>query len=120
MASGSYHAVSDSCGLDGNLTITVDPADEYIVYVSGLAAIEGHDEDHGPLKMIINEQDYSAIAEKTVLASNLIPWGYPYTAYNYQGFGELNTCDGTYIMTFTIGIDQGTWGFMILYSQRIN
>ncbi len=110
MASGSYHAVSDGWGLDGNVTITVDPENEYIVYVSGLAAIEGLNEDKGPLKMIINELDYSVDAEKTVLASDVAPWGLPYTGYNYQGFGELNTCDGTYKMTFTIGVDQGSWG----------
>lgn len=110
MVTGSYHAVSEGWGLDGNVTITVDPDNEYIVYVSGLAAIEGLNEDQGPLKMIINDKDFSVIAEKTVLASDVAPWGLPYTGYNYQGFGELNTCDGTYKMTFTIGVDQGSWG----------
>jgi len=110
IVSGSYHAVSEGWGLDGNVTITVDPENEYIVYVAGLAAIEGLNEDQGPLKMIINELDFSVIAEKTVLASDVAPWGLPYTGYNYQGFGELNTCDGTYTMTFTIGVDQGSWG----------
>jgi hypothetical protein len=110
MVTGSYHAVSEGWGLDGNVTITVDPDNEYIVYVSGLAAIEGLNEDQGPLKMIINDLDFSVIAEKTVLASDVAPWGLPYTGYNYQGFGELNTCDGTYNMTFTIGVDQGSWG----------
>jgi len=108
--SGSFHAVSDSWGLDGNVTITVDPNDEYIVYVSGLAAIEGLVEDQGPLKMIINELDFSVTAEKTVLASDVIPWDLPYTNYFYEGFGKLNTCDGSYEMTFTIGVDQGTFG----------
>lgn len=110
MVTGSYHAVSEGWGLDGNVTITVDPNNEYIVYVSGLAAIEGLNEDQGPLKMIINDKDFSVIAEKTVLASDVAPWGLPYTGYNYQGFGELNTCNGTYTMTYTIGVDQGSWG----------
>lgn len=110
MVTGSYRAVSGGWGLDGNVTITVDPNDEFIVYVSGLAAVEGLNEDQGPLKMKINPLDFSVIAEKTVLASDVAPWGLPYTNYFYQGFGKLNTCNGAYNMTFTIGIDQGSWG----------
>lgn len=110
MVTGSYHAVSDGWGLDGDVTITVDPVNEFIIYVTGLAAVEGLNEDKGPLKMIVNELDFSVIAEKSVLASDVVPWGLTYTNYYYQGFGVLNTCDGTYNMTFTIGIDQGSWG----------
>ncbi len=109
MVTGSYHAVSDDWGLDGNVTITVDPTDEYVVYVSGLAAVEGLDET-GPLKMIINSKDYSVNAVKSVLAPDVAPWDLPYTGYYYEGFGTLNSCDGTFTMTYTIGIDQGSWG----------
>ncbi|SHE70932.1 hypothetical protein SAMN05444274_102166 [Mariniphaga anaerophila] len=109
IATGSFHAVSEGWGLDGNVTITSDPENEFILYVSGLAAIEGLNET-GSLKMVVNEDNFSIIAEKSVLAPDVAPWGLPYTGYNYQGFGELNTCDGTYTMTFTIGIDQGSWG----------
>lgn len=110
MVIGSYHAVSDDWGLDGNVTITVDPDDEYIVYVTGLASVEGLVEDKGPLKMVINPLDFSVKAAKTVLASDIKPWGLPYTGYYYEGAGTLNTCNGTYTMNFTIGVDQGNWG----------
>lgn len=110
IVTGSYRAVSDSWGLDGNVTITVDPDNEYIVYVSGLAAVEDLNEDQGPLKMVVNELDFSVTAERTVLASNVAEWGLPYTGYAFEGFGTLNTCDGTYNMTFTITVDQGSFG----------
>lgn len=109
MVTGSYHAVSTDWGFDGDVTITVDPDDEYIVYVAGLASGEDLDEI-GPLKMIVNSKDYSVEAVKSVLAADVAAWGLPYTNFYYEGFGELNTCDGTYTMTFKLGIDQGSWG----------
>lgn len=110
LVTGSYHAVSDDWGLDGDVTITVDPEDDFKLYVTGLAAIEGLNEDQGPLVMEVNPLNFEVTALKSVLASDVAPWGLPYTGYFYEGFGVLNTCDGTYTMTFTIGVDQGTWG----------
>ncbi len=109
---GSYRAVSppSDWNASGSVTITADENDPYIVYVAGLAAMEGLVEDQGPLKMIINPVDFSVTAEETVLASDVAPWDLPYTGYKYEGTGRLNTCNGTYTMVFTIGIDQGSWG----------
>lgn len=104
--SGSYHAVSASWASEGDVTITVDPEDPYIVYVAGLETIEGLNEDQGPLKMIVNPLDYSVEAEKTILAS--IAWSYHNIAY--EGTGTLNTCTGTYNMNFTISVDEGNFG----------
>src|SRR5659263_661355 len=56
---GSYHSVSADWASEGDVTITADPTDEFIVYVAGLEAIEGLVEDKGPLKMIINLLDYT-------------------------------------------------------------
>lgn len=106
MVTGSYRGVSASWEVDGGITITADPDDELIVYVSGLAALDGLDEDLGPLKMVINPLDFSVVAERTALASS----AFGYTNIWYEGTGELNTCDGTYTMGFTIGVDQGTFG----------
>ncbi len=106
MVSGSYRAVSNSWAIDGNVTITVDPNDEYVIYVAGLAALDGLNEDKGPLKMVVNPDNFSVTAVKTALASS----AFGYTNIWYEGSGLLNTCDGTYTMGMTIGVDQGTFG----------
>ncbi|NLO51113.1 MAG: hypothetical protein GX103_08130 [Bacteroidales bacterium] len=106
MVSGAYKAVSSDWGVDGPITITIDPEDEYIVYVAGLAELDGLTEDQGPLKMIVNPLNFEVKAEKTVLASI----AFDYTNIAYEGFGILNTCDGTYQMNFTITVDQGSFG----------
>src|SRR5690606_22075019 len=106
LVTGSFRAVSPSWEVDGSVNITVDPDDAFIIYVSGLAALHGSTEDKGPLKMIVNPLDYSVVAEKTVLASTF----FSYTNIWYEGTGQVNTCDGTYTMDFSIGVDQGNFG----------
>lgn len=106
---GSYHALSDDWGFDDDVEIVADPDDDYVLYVHGLAAAEGLDEI-APLKLEVNKLNFSVTAVKTVLAPDVASWGLPYTGFFYEGSGELNTCDGTYTMNFTIGVDQGTWG----------
>jgi hypothetical protein len=106
MVTGAYQAVSSDWAVDGPVTITVDPEDEYIVYVSGLAELDGLTEDKGPLKMIIDSKTFNVTAVKTVLASI----AFDYTNIAYEGTGLLNTCDGTYSMNFTITVDQGSFG----------
>jgi len=101
---GSYHSVSAAWQSEGDITITADPTDEFTVYVAGLEAIEGLDENKGPLKMVINPLDYSVKAVKTVIASDA--WGYKNIAY--EGTGLLNTCTGNYEMSFDITVDEGT------------
>lgn len=103
---GSYRAVSPDWPADGTVTITVDPEDEYIIYVAGLATLDGLTEDQGPLKMVVNSLDYSVVAERTVLASS----AFGYNNIAYEGSGILNTCDGTYTMSFTITVDEGSFG----------
>ena len=108
IVTGSYRAVSPDWPADGTVTITVDPVDQYIVYVAGLAALDGLTEDKGPLKMIVNPLDFSVNAVRTVLASEA--FGYTNIAYETQVPGLLNTCNGTYEMSFTITVDQGSFG----------
>ncbi|WP_163716627.1 hypothetical protein [Mangrovibacterium lignilyticum] len=108
--SGSYHSVSADWASEGDITITVDEDDPFIVYVSGLEEMEGLVEDQGPLKMVINPVDYSISVDRQVLASSLDPWGLSYTNLAYEGSGTLNTCTGTYEMLFEISVDQGSWG----------
>jgi hypothetical protein len=109
LVSGSYHAVSAGWAVEGDVTITVDPEDDYIVYVAGLETIDGVNEDLGPLKMIVNPLDFSVTAVKTVLAS-VVTWNPNYTNMAYEGSGILNTCTGTYEMFYTITVDQGSFG----------
>jgi len=110
LATGTYVVDGGDWGSKGEVTITVDPNDPFIVYVAGLEAIEGLDEDKGPLKMVINSKDFSVKAPRTILASSLAPWGLDYTNIAYEGTGTLDTCTGTYKMSFTISVDQGTFG----------
>jgi len=106
LVTGSFHSVSASWNSEGDITITKDPTNQYIVYVAGLEAIEGLIEDKGPLKMVIDPTDYSVKAIKTVIASDA--WGDHNIAY--EGTGTLNPCNGTYTMNFTITVDEGTYG----------
>ncbi len=108
---GNY-AVTESgdWGSSGDITITVDPNDDHVVWVSGLEEIEGLVEDKGPLKMVINPLNFEVTVDRQVLVSDLSPWDLTYTNLAYEGFGKVNTCDGSYNMTFTISVDQGTFG----------
>jgi hypothetical protein len=107
-ATGSYHSVSppSEWASEGNVTITLDPTDKYTVYVAGLEALEGVNEDKGPLKMVINPADYSVKVTKTILASGA--WGYHNLAYG--GSGIYDPCTGTFKMSFSISADEGSWG----------
>lgn len=105
-AIGNYHSVSADWGSDGNIIITSDPQDPYTVFVTGLEAIEGVDEDQGPLVMHINPATFAVIADKTIIASS----AFGYTNLAYEGTGTYNSCDGSYAMTFDISVDQGDFG----------
>lgn len=108
---GSYHIYSspDDWDFEGDVTITADPDDQYILYINGLAAAEGL-EDAGPIKLVINPLNYAVTAERSTISASLAPWGLSYTGYSYQGSGQVNTCDGTFDMLFTISVDQGNFG----------
>lgn len=110
-AVGSYHAYSDDWGVDGDVTITADPEDSHTVYISGLEAIDGLNEDKGPLPVTINA-DYSVTVPHTVLASSTLGWGPSYDYHNiaYAGGGTYNTCDGSFTLTCAISVDEGTFG----------
>ncbi len=103
---GSYRALSADWDMDGAITITADPDDPYIVYVSGLVTADGEVEDLGPLKMVINPLNFAVTAGPTVLASKFSG----YDNVTYAGSGSLNTCDGKFDMLFTISVAQGSFG----------
>jgi hypothetical protein len=108
LAVGSYHSVSppNEWNSEGDIAIKADPGDPYTVYVTGLEAIEGLDEDQGPLVMHIDPVTFAVTADKTVLASDA--WGD--TDIAYEGSGTYNSCSGTYSMRFDISTDQSDYG----------
>jgi hypothetical protein len=106
LAAGNYHAVSAAWQVDGVVKITVDPVDQYTVYVEGLAALDGLDEDLGPLVMHISPATLKVTAEKTALVSEA--WGLH--NFSYEGSGTFNSCSGDYSMNFTITVTEGSWG----------
>jgi len=112
LTKGSYHSVSpaDQWASEGDLTITADPLNDHTVYVSGIEALEGSNEDGGPMPMHINPATFKVTADKTVLVSS-VTWGTS-TYHNlfYFGTGTYNSCTGKYTMSFTIGCDEGTFG----------
>jgi hypothetical protein len=104
--SGDYTASSAGWAVSGPITIVADEDDPFTLYVSGLVALDGMDEDQGPLVMVVNPGNFHVTAPRTVLGTDF--FGYDNVAY--QGFGVLDTCTGEYDMTFTITVDQGSFG----------
>ncbi len=106
LAIGSYTAISGSWGVNGEVTITADPEDQYTVYVAGIPSLDGMPEDGSPLVMHINPKNFAVIADKTLLTSDY----YGYDNLNFAGSGEYNSCDGSYQMMFAATVDQGSFG----------
>lgn len=104
---GDYIAYSGPWLVEGPITITADPEDPFVVYVSGLAELDGLVEDQGPLKMIIDPNSYNVSAPKQALATEV--W-LGYKDLSYGGSGRLNTCNGVYTMDFEITVNLGSYG----------
>lgn len=103
---GTYTCSSAGWGSSGIITITADEEDPFTLYVTGLAEMDGVDEDQGPLVMYVNSADYSVDAPATVLASE----AFGYTNYTYEGYGQFNTCTNEFSMNMSISVDQGSFG----------
>lgn len=111
---GSYHSVSapTEWNSEGNVTITPDAVDPYTVYVAGLEALEGFNEDLGPLPMHINPTTFAVTVDPTVIVS-----AGDYGTIQYGGNGTFNSCDGSYSMNYdiTLGVygPQGKFKFSL-------
>jgi len=105
-AIGSYHSVSVDWATNGNITLTNNINDPYTIYVVGLEAIEGVVEDLGPLVLHIDPATYAVTVPKKAIGSNA--FGYHNIAY--AGSGVYNSCDGSFAMSFTISVDEGSFG----------
>ncbi|MBS2213133.1 hypothetical protein KEM09_17080 [Carboxylicivirga mesophila] len=105
---GDYDVSSSSWGSAGVVTFTQVDGEPYKFEVFGLAAMDGLNEDQGPLIFEVNPLDYSVIAPKATLATSA--WGYDNFSYQSSAPGSLNTCSSTFMMSFTITVDQGSFG----------
>lgn len=117
LTAGSYHSVSppSDWNTEGDITITPDPSDIYKVYVTGLEELEGLVEDQGPLVMIIDPATNVVTVPKKVLSSDA--WGYG--SISYVGNGVYNSCDGSYVMHFDIGLESlGSQGIFLFTFTR--
>ncbi len=116
-AVGSYHSVSppSEWASEGDITLTADPTDQYIINVVGIEAIEGVTEDNGPLVMNIDPVNHEVTVPKKVIAS--IAFG-AYHNLAYAGTGTYDACDGSYEMHFTISADEGSFGTFLFTFTR--
>ena len=108
LASGSYHVYSapSQWNAEGDVTLSVDPVDNTTIYVSGLAAMEGNNEDQGPLVMHIDLSTFTVTADKTVIASDY----FGYTNGAFEGYGTYGSCNGSFSMYFDISVEEGDFG----------
>ncbi len=112
LTTGSYHVVSSDWGVEGNVTLIPDESDPYVVYISGLQAVDGLTAGtDNTVKLTINPDTYLITGGKTLFAKNLSEWGLPYTNYSYTvASGAYSPCDGKYSVNFSISVDQGSFG----------
>jgi len=103
---GTPNATSSDWGMNGPVTVTVDPNNEYTLLVVGFAALDGLNEDGGPLPLVIDPASYAITVPKTMLASNA--WGYH--NFSYEGTGTLNTCSQAIQLNIGITVDEGSFG----------
>jgi hypothetical protein len=100
LATGSYHTISSDWNSEGDITLTADANDPYTIYVAGIEAIEGVNEDQGPLVMHIDPATYAVTADLSVIASEAFGFG----SISYSGTGVYSSCDGSYSMLFDISL----------------
>lgn len=119
LTEGSYHVVSDDWEVEGDVTLTADPDNPYLIGVTGLFAMEGGTPNDNVLYLDISSSNFAVTGEKTVLGGPDSPWG-PYTGSAYTPISGLyKSCTGTFEMTFAITVDQGSFGnFKFVFTKN--
>lgn len=115
LASGVFNAYSapEQWAVEGPVDLEVDPVDNTIIYVTGLAELDGLVEDAGPLVMNLDLNTFTVTAPQVVLATDA--WGV-YHNFSYEGYGTYESCGGTFTMYFTPRVDEGYWGGPFLFT----
>ncbi|MBJ7880211.1 hypothetical protein [Gelidibacter salicanalis] len=109
LTEGSYHVVSDSWEVEGDVTLTADPDDPYLIGVTGLFEMEGGAPNNTVLYLNINPSNFSVSGVKTILGPTA-PWG-AYNDYAYTPVSGLyKSCTGSFEMKFAITVAQGGFG----------
>lgn len=118
LTEGSYHVVSDTWEVEGDVTFIADPNDPYKIGISGLFEMEGGAPNDNVLYLNINPSNFGITGVKTVLGPTS-PWG-QYTGYAYTPVSGLyKSCTGTFEMIFGITVDQGGFGnFKFVFTQN--
>lgn len=104
---GTYNAFSDSWGVDGTVTMTVDASDPTIIYVAGITDIEGQASQR-PMIWHVDPATNNVTLDPIVICANY--YGYPNMFY--RGGGTIFPCAGN---KFAMGLDPqildlGGWG----------
>jgi len=113
LAEGSYHAVSEGWNSEGDVTLKADPGNPYKINVTGIEAIEGANEDRGPLVMYINPANFSVTVPEVVICSDFFGYG----PISYKGSGIYGSCDGSFSLNLEISVgdygSQGIFDFLL-------
>jgi len=109
LTEGSYHVISDDWAVEGDVTLTADPDNPYLIGISGLYEMEGGAANDNVLYLTVDPSNFSVSHETTNLGPEA-PWG-AYTNYYYGPVSGLyKSCTGSFEMTFAITVDEGSFG----------
>ncbi|SCD21760.1 hypothetical protein PSM36_2971 [Proteiniphilum saccharofermentans] len=118
LAVGSYHVVSSSWEVEGDVTFTADPDNPYKIYVSGLYEMEGGEPNDHVLELNISPTSFEVTGPTSKLGPET-PWG-TYTNYYYTPTqGIYRSCTGAFEMQFRITVDEGSFGtFNFIFTRN--
>lgn len=109
LTEGSYHVISEDWEAEGDVTLTADPTDPFLIGISGLFEMEGGAPNDNVLYLTINPSNFTVTHDKTVIGPTA-PWG-AYTNYSYGPVSGLyKSCTGSFEMVFSMTVDQGGFG----------